>query len=274
MIHKLISSGRTGVELAALDVAIKLGLSHGGWTPRGRRNHNGPLGQTYSLKESSTVGFQKAMEQNVVDSHGTLLITRGQKTPETRFAVQTTLKQQNQLLHVDLSQNSGFECASLANAWFTMNAMKVVFVTGITDRDDPTIYGQTAKILETAFYLGFVKEDLQNRPVHLDLDLPPKPDDMYPKTVQEAVERLTSILPLKDLTILANMQIDELHQLPSGLGEYIKQNFGLYTGNKPLMQSIADEGGLVQPILDEACAVILRILWETLQRTHKLRCIK
>ena len=35
MIRKIVSAGQTGVELAALDIAIKLGISHGGWTSRG-----------------------------------------------------------------------------------------------------------------------------------------------------------------------------------------------------------------------------------------------
>jgi len=36
MVNKIISGGQTGVDQAALDVAIKLGISHGGWVPRGR----------------------------------------------------------------------------------------------------------------------------------------------------------------------------------------------------------------------------------------------
>ncbi len=274
MIQKIISSGQTGVELAALDVAIKLGIALDGWTPRGCRNIDGPLHEKYVLKEASAVGYQKAMEQNVAESDGTLLITRGQKTPETRFAVQMALKHQKQLLHVDLSQNSAFEGASLTNSWFSLHAVKVAFVTGVTAHNDSTIYNQAFKILETAFYLGFVKTGMHTDQVAIDLKLPADPTDTYPLQVNDAVERLKSVLPLKDLAVMANMQFAELDQLRSGLGEYIKQNFGLYSGNKALMQSCADTGGLVQPIPDEACAVILRALWENLQVTHKLRIIR
>ncbi len=31
MIKKIISEGQTGADLAALDVAIKMGIAHGGW---------------------------------------------------------------------------------------------------------------------------------------------------------------------------------------------------------------------------------------------------
>jgi len=37
MLKKIISGGQTGANQAALDVAIKLGISHGGWIPNGRK---------------------------------------------------------------------------------------------------------------------------------------------------------------------------------------------------------------------------------------------
>lgn len=274
MIQKIISSGQTGVELAALDVSLKLGIAHDGWTPRGRRNQEGVLDEKYLLNEAAAVGFQKAMEQNVVDSDGTLLITRGQKIPETRFAVQMALKHQKQLLHVDLSQNSAFDGASLINSWFSMHAIRSVFVTGPTVRLDPKIYPQTFKILETAFYLGFVKSDQGNDQARDSVQLSEQVSGAYPQQVSEAVERLKSALPLKERTAMANMQFDELDHLHSGLGEYIKQNFGLYAGNDQLIKSCAEIGGLEQLIPDEACSVILRALWKDLKTTHKLRIIK
>lgn len=43
MIKKIISGGQTGADQAALDVAIKLGIPHGGWIPKGRKTEDGPL---------------------------------------------------------------------------------------------------------------------------------------------------------------------------------------------------------------------------------------
>ena len=36
MIEKIISGGQTGTDQTAIDAAIKLGIPHGGWMPRGR----------------------------------------------------------------------------------------------------------------------------------------------------------------------------------------------------------------------------------------------
>jgi hypothetical protein len=274
MISKIVTSGRTGVELAGLDVAAKLGISHGGWAPRGMRNDQGPLPAQYGLQEVLSMGFKKAMEQNIMNSDGTLLITRGRKTVETRYAVETALRYQRQFLHVDLSQHSAFEAASLTTTWVSLQNIKIVFVTGPSAHHDAAIYDQTKKILETAFYLEFVKTGLhpEHPPLAPLADDAPRPET--PHSVDEAIARLKKILPLKDRAIIANMQPEELDHLRSGLGDYIKQNFGIYTGNMSLLQSCAELAGIVQPLPEEACAVILKALWKDLQTTHKLRIIK
>ena len=41
MIDKLLSGGQTGVDRAALDVGLALGLPVGGWCPKGRRAEDG-----------------------------------------------------------------------------------------------------------------------------------------------------------------------------------------------------------------------------------------
>jgi hypothetical protein len=274
MISKIVSSGRSGVELAGLEVAAKLGISYGGWAPRGMRNEQGPLPAKYGLQEAPAMGFKHAMEQNVINSDGTLLITRGRKTVETRYAVETALRYQRQLLHVDLSQQSAFEAASLASSWVSLQNIKVIFVTGPSGEQDARIYEQTKKILETAFYLEFVKTGLHPEHPRMKTLNEDALRPGMPGSVDEAIDRLKQTLPLKDRAIIANMRPEELDHLRSGLGDYIKQNFGIYTGNTALLQSCADFGGLVQPLPEEACAVILRALWQDLQNTHRLRIIK
>ena len=238
------------------------------------RNENGPIPAEYGLVEASAVGFQFAMERNIIDSDGTLLITRGRKNEETRYAVQAALRHQRQLLHADLSQHSAFEAASLINSWASLQNIRIVFITGPSAVQDAVIYGQVRKIVETAFYLAFVKTGLypEHRPLKFDPGNARRQNS--PASVEEAVARLKEILPLKDRAIMANLQPDELDHLGSGLGDYIKQNFGLFSGNEQLLDSCAKQAGIRQPMVDEACAVILRALWEDLQSTHKLRIIK
>ncbi len=43
MIKKIISGGQTGVDRAALDVAIKFHIPHGGFCPKGRTAEDGVI---------------------------------------------------------------------------------------------------------------------------------------------------------------------------------------------------------------------------------------
>ena len=73
-IEKIVSGGQTGVDRAALDVAIALGIEHGGWCPKGRLSEDGPIASKYLLVEMESKDYAKRTEQNVIDSDATLII--------------------------------------------------------------------------------------------------------------------------------------------------------------------------------------------------------
>jgi len=80
MIKKIISGGQTGVDRAALDTAIKLGIPHGGWIPKGRLTEEGPLPDRYQLQGMPMSSYPKRTERNVLDLDGTLIIAHGKLT--------------------------------------------------------------------------------------------------------------------------------------------------------------------------------------------------
>ncbi len=49
-----MSGGQTGVDRAALDVAMALQIPCGGWCPRGRRAEDGRIHQRYPLEETGS----------------------------------------------------------------------------------------------------------------------------------------------------------------------------------------------------------------------------
>jgi hypothetical protein len=71
---KVISGGQTGVDRAALDAAIELGLDHGGWCPRGRPAEDGVIPARYRLTETRESTYPTRTRYNVLDSDGTLII--------------------------------------------------------------------------------------------------------------------------------------------------------------------------------------------------------
>ena len=73
-IIKIVSGGQTGVDQAALDVAITNGLDHGGWCPAGRRSEDGVIPLQYRLTETETSDYAIRTRRNVVESDGTLIL--------------------------------------------------------------------------------------------------------------------------------------------------------------------------------------------------------
>ena len=274
MITKIVSGAENDIEKAALDLALRLGIPCSGHMPNGKPSRVTGLTEKYGLVKTAGLGFKQAMEENVAASDGTLLFSKGKKDDRIRYAGDIALRMEKQLLHVDLTQYAMFESASLISSWASMQKIRTVFVTGPTMEEDRTLYDAVQKILETAFYLEFVKTGYPAEQSIQHMDISSEKKEAFPRSVEQAVGILKKRLPLKDRILMANMQPDELFSLRDGLGEYIKQQFGLYAGNSPLIDACARAGGLDKPMADEACAVILRALWKELKATHKLRVIK
>jgi hypothetical protein len=77
---KIISGGQTGVDRAALDVAIERGMEWGGWCPKGgwAEDHTRPPGllRDYpNLKQTPLPNPVQRTEWNVRDSDAALIIT-------------------------------------------------------------------------------------------------------------------------------------------------------------------------------------------------------
>ena len=87
MITKIISGGQTGVDRAALDWAIRNGIPHGGWCPKGRRSESGRIADKYNLQETGSPDYTGRTAKNVASSDGTLIISRGHPEGGTNLTV-------------------------------------------------------------------------------------------------------------------------------------------------------------------------------------------
>lgn len=85
--QRIVSGGQTGVDRAALDVAIVRGIPHGGWCPKGRLAEDGIIPPHYSLVETPRPDYAERTEWNVRDSDGTLVVTDGPPTGGTALTV-------------------------------------------------------------------------------------------------------------------------------------------------------------------------------------------
>ena len=82
-VRKIISGGQTGVDRAALDVGLELGIPIGGYCPKGRRSEDGTIPAQYPMIETSTANYGIRTEKNVIESDGTLVLNVGQVSSGT-----------------------------------------------------------------------------------------------------------------------------------------------------------------------------------------------
>ncbi|MGA9176677.1 MAG: putative molybdenum carrier protein, partial [Desulfobacterales bacterium] len=117
MIKKIISGGQTEADQAALDIAIKLGIAHGGWIPKGRITETGTLPERFKLEEMSSENYSECIRQNVMDATGTLILSYGRLTGDLDSARKATLRYGRQMLGIDLDQMDDIKAALLLKDW-------------------------------------------------------------------------------------------------------------------------------------------------------------
>jgi len=270
MIERIISGGQTGADRAALDVAIKLGISYGGWIPKGRITEEGPLPEEYQMQEMPTESYAARTEQNVIDSDGTLIICRGKSTGGSDYTREMTLKHKKQLLHVDLNQTTSFDAASLIVSWIKLYNIKILNVAGPRASKDPNLYVDVFRILEMTLKIYRIEDISPAQKAELDkIKQSAKP----PKTVDEAVKRLISDMSLKDKHTIANIDEVDLINLNFSLGLSIRNRF-LYPRNEQLLESCRFVSKDKYLHWDQAASVIIRELWKQLKESHKLRIVE
>lgn len=273
MIEKIIAGGQTWPEIAALDLAIKLGIAYTGWQPAIQVPSRLVKTDKYRLHTLPSNRPQDAIAKNVKASDGTFILSHGRLRKQADYARQMTLKNRKQLLGIELNQHSPFEAARLLASWIEMNHIKSLFVTGSTEIKTLNIYHQTFRILESAIFAVLAQSSVPGSTEILsgrNVGIP----NRQPATVHDAMEWLVSSLSLKEKAYIAASKLDVFLQRDNPLGQHIQKIFNLRTGNEVLMQSCSDisEKDAVKP--EEASRVIMIALWKNLRETHRLRIIK
>lgn len=256
MVSKIISGGQTGVDRAALDVAIKLGIPHGGWVPKGRRAEDGMVPVKYQLREMDTISDAGRAERNVVEADGTLILSRAPLSGGADLTRRLAARHGRPCLHVDLEAIHSFEASRLISEWTTRLRIKILNVAGPQASEDPDIYLLTSRVLQAALFLDLMGSGMPPEP--------PRNDPYHPRSVSEAVDRLISELSLRDRSELAYMSKEQLVMLYPALGEYIQNKFRFREG------AGAPQGEAAKDLP----ALILVELWKRLRETHLLRLVK
>jgi hypothetical protein len=144
-LSRLVSGGQTGVDRAALDAALAVGIPCGGWCPRGRRSESGPIPDLYPLQETPTSAYPERTERNVRDADGTLVLTRHALKGGTALTVGLARRMGRPLLVVDLEHPVGY--AEIRD-WIEREGVGVLNVAGPRESEAPGIHDQAVSFLE------------------------------------------------------------------------------------------------------------------------------
>jgi len=150
VVRRLVSGGQTGVDRAALDAAMSLGIPCGGWCPRGRRAEGGPIPHHYPVQEAPTSSYPQRTAWNVRDSDGTLIVTRGVPKGGTALTVSLARRGGKPFFVLDLD---GRPLVSEVVEWIGHEEVRTLNVAGPRESEAPGIHDQALAFLRVLLSL-------------------------------------------------------------------------------------------------------------------------
>lgn len=149
---KIISGGQTGVDRAALDVAIALDIPHGGWCPKGRlAENNTTIPLEYNLQETDSADFEERTKFNIRDSDATLIIIPvipNNASDGTQLTINEVTRCKKPFLIIGLNKAFNFDEILI---WIIENKITTLNIAGPRESNAPGIYQETFKILKKLF---------------------------------------------------------------------------------------------------------------------------
>ena len=144
MPQRIISGGQTGVDRAALDVAIELQLPHGGHCPRGRKAEDGRIPEVYALTETSSDRYPERTELNVRNTDATLILHRGVISAGTALTARMAKRWHRPCLCVSVSDS---EAAAQIREWLLSHRPNRLNIAGPRESSSPGIYVDSRLLL-------------------------------------------------------------------------------------------------------------------------------
>jgi hypothetical protein len=152
VIRKIVSGGQTGVDRAALDVALELDIPCGGWCPMGRRAGDGVIPARYHLQETGSADYAERTRLNVLDSDATLILNRGELAGGTALTARLAGLNGKPCLVVQL--DAAPDTGKVVE-WLHGHGVHILNVAGPRETQQPGIHAQAS---------GFLLKLLQQAP--------------------------------------------------------------------------------------------------------------
>lgn len=142
-IKKIVSGGQTGVDRAALDVGLILGIPVGGYCPLGRLAEDGTINSRYPLNETPSSEYAQRTEWNVRHSDATLVLSTITPAGGTLLTIQHAQSMNRPLLLVDPRTGGIAE----VHSWMKEHHPKTLNIAGPRESLAPGIYADASRFI-------------------------------------------------------------------------------------------------------------------------------
>ena len=159
-ILKIISGGQTGVDIAALRAAKRVGLPTGGWMPMGFRTLDGPhpeYAEEFGMTAHVSSSYLPRTHMNVIGSDATLRIASNYYSSGeicTKKAIDRAHK-----IFLDVSMYKDWTGlvakpdAKYVSKWIATNKIRILNIAGNSERTAPGIEFAAKQFLRKVFDL-------------------------------------------------------------------------------------------------------------------------
>ena len=146
---KIISGGQTGVDRAALDVAICLNIPHGGWCPKGRKAEDGAIDKRYQLLETISDDYSERTKENINDASGTLIIVPSLPLSVNDGTVLTiNYVQEIKKPYYILDLENAEKHVQPLLTWLSENNIVILNIAGPRESQAPGVYAEAYQFLK------------------------------------------------------------------------------------------------------------------------------
>ena len=143
----IVSGGQSGVDRAALDAALELNVSCGGWCPEGRKAEDGIIADKYPLIELPRSDYRQRTRKNVVDSDGTVIIYFKYLSGGTQLTLKFCINEKKPYLLIDATELTEIKAAERVHTFVLDYDLKKLNFAGPRGSGEPQAYVYTKKLV-------------------------------------------------------------------------------------------------------------------------------
>ncbi|MEN8130045.1 MAG: putative molybdenum carrier protein [Pseudomonadota bacterium] len=150
---KIISGAQTGVDRGALDAALEVGVSCGGWCPKGRRAEDGRIPDKYPVIELSDSRYRQRTLHNVLHSDATLIIYFSILEGGTELTVLYCMQHAKPYKLIDAQEIPSEQAVRMLQEFVSDQGVKILNVAGPRASHQPKAHRYTFDVLLGFFLL-------------------------------------------------------------------------------------------------------------------------